>query len=229
MAPGDLGAKMLGQTPTTDPKSLIGRNMEVGIPELTGDRNKYYMKINVKIIRIEGKNCLTSFSGFECAREHLLRMVRKRNQKVESVFDVVTRDGWFLRIKPWTILNGNPPASAESGMRHFTKNFFNEFASKNTMGDLIRKIISTELQMRIKREGSKIYPVRFSEVARIKVLKSPGLKPSPPLAKTETKKESPEEAGQAREKKAARPKPKEEKKPASRKEEKPKTEKKSKK
>jgi len=215
-----MGARVLGQTPTTDPKSLLGRNLEVGIPDMTGDRSKHYMKITVKISNIEGKTCLTSFSGFECVREHLLRMVRKRNKKIESVFDVVTKDGWFLRMKPWTVLNGNPAAAVGNKMRIFTKNFLNEFASKNSIGEIIRKIISTEVQMRIKREGSKIYPVRFSEIARIKVLKSPEFKAAAPRPKPEEKPAEPvaeaKPAEKPKEKPAAeaRPeeKPKEEKK-----------------
>ncbi len=201
LAPRELGAKLLGQTPTTDPKSLVGRNMEVGVPDITGDRSKYYMKVNVRINKIEGKTCLTSFNGFECAREHLLRMVRKRNQKVENVFDVVTKDGWLLRIKPWTILNGKPAASVESKMRMFTMNFFNEFAKKNNTSDLIRKVISTEIQMRIKKEGSKIYPVRFSEVARIKVLRSPEFKVAKPKPE-----EKPKEKKEAKPEKKEKPK-----------------------
>lgn len=173
LAPRELGAKLLGQTPATDPKSLMGRVLEIGVPELTGDRSKYYMKLSVRINNIESRTCLTVFSGFECMREHLFRMVRKRNQKVENVVDVVTKDGWLLRVKPWAILNGKPSLTVNSRMRNFTTGFFNEFAKENTVNEFVRKVMSTEVQMRIKKEGSKIYPVRFCEIARIRVLNSP--------------------------------------------------------
>ena len=224
MAPKELGARVLGQTPTTDPKSLVGRNIEVGVPDITGDNSKYYMKVSVIISNIEGKTCLTSFNGFECMREHLLRMVRKRNQKVENVFDVVTKDGWLLRIKPWTILNGRPASTVANRMRLFTKNFFNEFASKNNMNDMVRKIFTTEIQMRIKREGSKIYPVRFSEVARIKVLRSPEFKAEKPKPSEKPKEEKPKETEPKEEKKEPKKEKKKEKKPE--KKEKPKESKK---
>jgi len=173
LAPREFGAKLVGQTPATDPESLIGRSMEVGVPDITGDNSKYYMKLAVRIMKVEGKTCLTSFGGLECTRDHLLRMVRKRNQKVESIVDVVTKDGWVLRIKPWTILNGKPVSNIETKIRHFAKSFFNDFANKSDMGELIRKVLTTEMQMMFKKSGSKIYPVRFSEIARIKVLSSP--------------------------------------------------------
>ncbi len=213
MAPRELGAKLLGQTPATDPKSLIGRTMEVGVPEITGDNSKYYMKVNVKITKIEGKTCLTSFNGVECTRDHLLRMVRKRNQKVESVVDVVTKDGWVLRVKPWTILNGKPVTKVETKMRHMVSNFFNDYASKNDMSEMVRKILTTEMQMMVKKSGSKIYPVRFSEIARIKVLKSPEFqiaKPKEEEAKeevTEKKEERPAKEKKAQKKKESKKKP----------------------
>ena len=209
MAPRELGARLLGQTPTTDPKLLIGRNMDVGVPEITGDNSKYYMKVKVRINKIEGKTCLTSFNGFECAREHLMRMVRKRNKKVENVFDVVTKDGWLLRIKPWTVLNGRPASTVENKMRLFMMKFLNEFARENNMNDMFRKIISTEVQMRIKREGSKIYPVRFSEIARIKVLRSPEFKSTKPEPE-EKKEPKPEEKPKEEKKEAKKPEKKEE-------------------
>jgi small subunit ribosomal protein S3Ae len=199
LAPRELGAKLLGQSPATDPKSLIGRTMEVGAPEITGDNSKYYMKIAVKIISIDGKTCLTSFNGLECTKDHLLRMVRKRNQKVESIVDVVTKDGWILRVKPWTILNGKPPATVETNMRHLVANFFNDFASKNNMSEVVRKALTTEMQMMLKKSGSKVYPIRFSEIARIKVLKSPEFQPAKqeqPAAETAVQEKPAEEKGE---------------------------------
>ena len=218
LAPRELGAKLLGQSPATDPKSLMGRNMEVGVPEITGDNSKYYMKVNVRITAIEGKTCLTSFNGLECTRDHLLRMVRKRNQKVESIVDVATTDGWTLRIKPWTILNGKPPSTVETKVRHLVANFFNDFASKSTMSEMVRKVLTTEMQMMLKKSGSKIYPVRFSEIARIKVLKSPefhAARPKPAEeAETVAEAAEAEPAEEAKEK----PAPKKERKKPGRKE-----------
>lgn len=213
MAPRELGAKLLGQTPATDPKSLIGRTMEVGVPEITGDNSKYYLKLNVRITKIEGKTCLTSFNGMECTRDHLLRMVRKRNQKVESVVDVITQDGWVLRVKPWTVLNGKPVATVETKMRKMVYDFFNDYASKNNMSEMVRKILTTEMQMMVKKAGSKLYPVRFSEIARIKVLKSPEFlvaKPKEEEGKEETaerREEKPVKEKKAAKKKESKKKP----------------------
>jgi len=212
LAPGDLGAKLIGQTPTTDPKTIINRNIEVSIAELTGDNRKQHMKIRLRINRIEGKTCLTSFNGLESAREHKMRMVRKRNQKVESIFNTSTKDGWFLKTKFLVILNGNTTTTIQTKVRHFVAKQVMELTGKSTMKELLRRIISTEVQMKIKKEGSKIYPIRFSEVARLKVLRSPEFTVSEPREKTreEKRKERTEKVKEEQKKEAE---PKEEKKP----------------
>lgn len=197
LAPKDMEAAVLGETPTTDPKTLVGRNIEFGAQDVLGRRAKNYMKMRAKITGIEGKTCLTAFNGFECTRDHLARMVRKRNRKVEGVFVAGTKDGWELRIKPCLILAGIPPADVGSKIRNFSRDFIAGFAGKNTMGNVIRKILSTELQMMLKKQASKIYPVRFSEIARIKVLRSPefDVKRSEEKAKGKPKKKA-EETGE---------------------------------
>lgn len=189
LSPSEFGAKIVGQTPTTDPKSLVGRTLEVGVPEITGDETKYYMKVGLRVTKIEGKTCFTSFNGMECTRDHLLRMVRKRNQKIEHIIDVVTKDGWLIRIKPWIILNGKPAKSVETEIRHMVSNFFNTFAKENDINALLKKIFTTEIQMTLRKMGSKLYPVRFSEISRIKVLKSPEFVVTKPKEETKESEE----------------------------------------
>lgn len=202
LAPGDLGAKLIGQTPTTDPKSILGRNINVSVAEITGDKKKYHMKVTLKINKIEGKTCLTSFNGFECMREHLMRMVRKRKQKVESIFDTNTKDGWFLKIKFLVMLNGNTTTTIQKRVREFVRKEITNLTRNSTMRDFLKRVLSTEVQMKIKKEGSKIYPIRFSEVARIKVMRSPKPQPAKPEVKGEEKPKKEEKTKKKTEEKA---------------------------
>lgn len=227
LAPSDLGASLIGQTPTTDPNSVVGRNIDVSIADVTGDNKKRHMKVHLRINKIEGKTCLTSFNGLECVREHLMRMVRKRNQKVETVFDTSTKDGWFLKTKFLVILNGNTTTTIQSRIRGFIVEQVMNFTKNNSMRDFLKKVISTEVQMKIKREGSKIYPVRFSEVARIKVIRSPEFTVTKPKEKPKEKKKEVKEEKSEKKKEEEKPKKetREEEKKEAKPEEKPKEEK----
>lgn len=208
LAPKELGGSILSQTPTTDPKIILGRKIEVGVPEILNDRTKYYMKLKFRVIRIEGKSAETTFNGFECIREHLLRIVRKGNQKVETILTTNTKDGWLIKIKSLVVLNGNTTTTIQKNVRLFIENYLKDEANKNIMNELLRKVMTTETQMVIKRRGSRIYPIRFSEIARIKVLRSPE---EPVKAKEEKPEEEAKEKPEEKPEEVEEEKPKEEK------------------
>ncbi|MBN2042539.1 MAG: hypothetical protein JW754_01915 [Candidatus Aenigmarchaeota archaeon] len=195
IAPENFAGIFLAQTPTTDPKNIMGRTIEVSVSEITGDRHRDNMKMKFVVERIEGKNAHTRFNGFESVREHVMRMVRKRNRKVQIIFDSVTKDGWLLKITALSILNGKTTTEIQKKSRRMMVDIINETTGSVTLNDLIRKIINTQLQMQIKKTVSKIYPVRFFEIEKIKVLRAGESKVTKEktLPKEENKEARPEE------------------------------------
>ena len=173
LAPDELGGVELVQTPSMDPKAVIGRNVVLPINEIMKDKlDKFYMKIRLKITTIEDHNAKTVFNGFECMREHIMRFIRKRSQKVEVIFNAKTKDGWLLRITYLGVLNRNVPETIEREFRRFVEKQISEYVKQHSVYEFVKDIVNSKIQMTIKKEGSKIYPVRFSEVEKIKVLKA---------------------------------------------------------
>jgi len=171
-APEELGKIFIAQTPATDPKTLLGRSVIVSVADILGDDSKYYMKIRFVVNKIDGKNLNTTFGGFECMREHVIRFVRKNMEKLEHIMPITTKDKHKLRIKSIIILNSKAANSVKKNVRQLTTKIIEDYASKYGIYEFLRRILTTEVQMRIKNEASKIYPVRFAEIEKIKVLKS---------------------------------------------------------
>jgi len=163
----------LAETPATDPKSVIGRNIEVSVAELLNDQKKYYMKLIFKLTDISGKTVYTRFNGFECTRDHVFRMVRKRTQKTEIIHYVNTKDGWKLQITMYVILNRNTTTTIQTTVRKKTIEIIENFAKNSEINDFVKAIVSGALQAKVKKECSKIYPVRISEVIKVEVIKTP--------------------------------------------------------
>jgi small subunit ribosomal protein S3Ae len=163
----------LAETPTTDPATLVGRNLEIGVSELMSQPAKYYMKVFFKITDVDSRNAYTRFNGYATTREYLYRVVRKRNQKVESVDTFLTRDGWKLQITSIAILNRNTNDAVQKKVRVAMVKHIEESAKKSGTDDLVKRIIEGSLQKEIRKIGSKIYPVRFCEIAKIEVAKAP--------------------------------------------------------
>jgi len=173
-SPDIFGKKFLSETPTTDPASLVGRVIEVGVPELTGDQNKYYMKVRFRVNGLDEKNANTEFYGVKCAKEHVFRMVRKGSQRVDITPTLDTKDGYKIRVGFIGVLNRNVETSLMRRFRHFALGHLEESASRMTLDDFVKNVLAGVIQRKIKKLGSKIYPVRFAEVLKIELKGRPG-------------------------------------------------------
>lgn len=170
LAPKIFGGNTIAETPTLDPKSLMGRIVDVNLADLTGKSSKFYINMRFKINGIEDKNALTLFNGYYCLREHLFRVVRKRSQKVKTINNVETKDNWKLQITTTIILNRNTNVTVQKKERKLIRDYLEDFAKKSSLEDFVKATINGIIQKHIRKTGSKIYPVRFSEIEKIEVL-----------------------------------------------------------
>ncbi|RKX98644.1 MAG: hypothetical protein DRP54_08070, partial [Spirochaetes bacterium] len=162
-----FGESAVAETPATDPKSVIGRNVSVSLSELLGEGSKEFMNLIFKIEKVSGRYAYTRFNGIVTVREYIARFVRKRVQKVETVDDFTTKDGWKIRVKTVTILNRNTETTIKKKMRAHIRSFLKEKIAKSTIEDVVRSVIAGNLQNNIRKSGNKIYPVRFFEISKI--------------------------------------------------------------
>jgi len=172
ISPPEFGSKILYQTPSTDPSSLVGRNINVPVSEVFGDRSKYFMWLKFKIADVKGTNANTIPNGFQCTSEYLSRMVRKRKDKIEITHIVKTKDGWKIRVKPVLIMTRNVSSSIRTSIRNSLSGFLDANTKKMTMNEITQEIIKGAFQMKIKKELSKTYPIRFTEIGKVKVLET---------------------------------------------------------
>ena len=174
-----FGERVIGDTPTTNPKNLIGRNMNVGLSELQGRHGRDFYRIMLIIDRVDEKAAYTRFNGYNALREHVTRIIRKRTQKVDSVMYLETKDKWKLQVSSMAVLNRNTEMSVRKLMRAHIEKCLVEKARNSSIDELVRDVVSANLQRSIKKSGTKIYPIRFFEVTKIEVKGVPQKKAEP--------------------------------------------------
>jgi small subunit ribosomal protein S3Ae len=164
-----FGERAIGETPATNPKTIVGRSIEVGFSEITGQQGKDFYRVSLVIDRIDKRNVYTRFGGYATLKEHVMRVVRKRTQKIQSILDVRTRDGWKLHINSVAILNRNTETAVKKKARAHIERSLRAAAEKSGIEELVKSVMNTSLQRGIKKSGSRVYPIRFFEVAGIRV------------------------------------------------------------
>ncbi len=83
------------------PDNLINRVTGVSLQDLTNDFRKSHITLFFKINKVEETNAFTQFVGHTLTSDYLRRMIRRRRSKIDGVYDVTTRDGAVLRVKPF--------------------------------------------------------------------------------------------------------------------------------
>ena len=169
-APELFGSRVIGETITSDPKTLVGRRMESGLMDLTGDFSRYHMKLEFQVTGVEGHNLNTRFIGHDILNDQIYRMVRRHTRRVDSIDIVRTKDGASIRMKSIAILLRRVNTSIKKTTRQKMSEIIQKTCSEMTLDDIIKAMISGQIQNAIGNELRKIYPVGGVEIRKSELI-----------------------------------------------------------
>ncbi len=129
------------------------------------------MRLKLRAEKPTESGVKTKFHSFFCVNEYVMRMGRKGLGKVTIYEDVETKDHWKLQVSVIVILNRRGNAEIKKKMRALASKILIEKAKDLDHGDFVKACMAGVFQMKIKKAGSKVYPVRFCEVIKIETTK----------------------------------------------------------
>ena len=215
VTPPSFDSITIADTLTDNPENLINRVTEVSLQELTNDFRKSHITLHFKINKITDSNANTQFVGHSLTSDYLRRMIRRRRSKIEGVYDVSTRDGAVVRIKPFATTDKRIQNSQRRVVRDAMKNTIFGIANKSTLSEFVKYILDGKIGSDIYKNCRKLYPVKRVEIFKTEVISQPTIVVE---EKKPKKKDEPSET----EEKVEKPKKKDEPKETKVKEEKPK-------
>jgi len=170
LAPKMFKEKVIGETPTGDSKTLLGRKLDVHMINLIDDLSKYYIKLYFKVDKIEGDKAYTVFDGLECLRDYISRMIRYGITRIDTNQTLKTKDGKSLRVKGIIIVSKKIKKNVEITLKSFVEEKIKKTVEENELDELLERLINDTLKNSIIKEGSKIYPMRAFEIRKVDVL-----------------------------------------------------------
>ncbi|MBI0583115.1 MAG: 30S ribosomal protein S3ae [Methanomassiliicoccus sp.] len=169
-APRMFNQVELGETPSSDPATIMGRNTEVTVHELTGDFSKMHIKIRFIVNDVRGLDAHTIFAGHDLTSDYVRRLTRRKRTKTDHVVDVRTKDGFLVRVKPMSITEQRIQAAQETAIRNIMTNTLNEQAANMTVSELVKAIITGDLSKDLSIAAKAIIPIKRIEVRKSEVL-----------------------------------------------------------
>ena len=233
LAPTLFDNAPISETLSDKPNNLIGRITEVSLQDITNDFRKAHIKLFFKIDKIQDGNAHTQFNGHTLTSDYLRRMIRRRKSRVDGVYDIETRDGAYLRVKPFAITEKRIQNSQKKLIRNVMKETITKEGKTKTLNEFLRDTLEGKTGSAIYKNCKKFYPVKRVEIYKTELKRLPTIeieerKPSKEteepkeaekkeVKKEETKEEKPKKEPEAKEEKKTE-------KPATKKKDKPKKE-----
>jgi len=213
LAPPAFDNVTIAETLADTSEGLINRVTGVSLQDMTNDFRKSHITLFFRINKVEATNAHTEFIGHTLTSDYLRRMIRRRKSKIDGVYDVTTRDGAILRVKPFATTDKRIQSSQKKVIREAMKKTIFDQAKTNVMSDFIKIILDGRMGSEIYKNCKKLYPVKRIEIYKTEVV-------SQPTIMIEEKKPKKEEKEKTKEPEKKVKKEKEVKEPETKKEEK---------
>jgi small subunit ribosomal protein S3Ae len=164
--------KRIGETLGEEEEHIVGRTYEMTQQEFDGDFTKMHVKVRFRVIECVGQDALTEFIGHSHQSDHVRMQIRRYRGKVDDVVDVVTQDGFLVRLKPLMITERRVKSSVKSAMRLAARDVILTQSARKTFAQLQKSLLGTEMEDEVSKAVRKVYPVRSAVIHKSQLLQS---------------------------------------------------------
>lgn len=194
LAPSLFNNVPVAETLSDSPETLIGRVTEVSLQDITNDFRKSHIKLLFSVDKIEQNTAHTQLKGHLLTSDYLRRMIRRRKSRVDGVFDVETRDGAILRVKPFAIAEKRIQSSQKKLIRDVMRNVITKEGKAKTLNSFIKDCIDGKIGSEIYKHCKVYYPVKRIEINKTEIIRLPTviIEDEKPPEKTEEEQKEPE-------------------------------------
>jgi small subunit ribosomal protein S3Ae len=173
LAPTLFNNVPVAETLAESPDHLMGRVTEVSLQDLTNDFRKSHIKLIFTVDKVEQNTAHTQLKGSMLTSDYLRRMIRRRKSRVDGVFNVETRDGALVTVKPFAIAEKRIQSSQKKLIRNVMSEVIAKEGKAKTLNAFIKDCLDGKIGSEIYKNCKIYYPVKRIEVNKTQVRRLP--------------------------------------------------------
>ncbi|PKK85118.1 MAG: 30S ribosomal protein S3ae [Thermoplasmata archaeon HGW-Thermoplasmata-1] len=173
LAPQTFARAVIAETLADEQEKLLGRVSEISMQDLTGDFKQMHIKLQFQVHEVNGSEANTRFVGHTMTSDYLRRQTRRNRSKIDGVFDVKTKDGSKVRVKPFAMTDRRIQSSQKTAIRKIMAEEISAEAANKTLGGFVKSMLDGTLANRIYKRTKEIYPLRRVEICKSEVMAAP--------------------------------------------------------
>jgi len=173
VAPSAFGNVEIGETPSGNPKNLVGRKVETTLYAISGDFNQIHVKLYFQINEVKGDKAYTHFSGHDFTRDYLRSLVRRGSSRIDGIFEVTTKDGHKIRVYAIAFPMRRAKTTQQAAIRDVMRTIISRRAKRLNFDAFIQECVLGKIGSDIYNKAKAIFPLRKSEIRKSKLLAQP--------------------------------------------------------
>ena len=161
---------LLGESRVTSPQDLLGKSVHVNLMALTNDPRKQSFNVRFLVKSVDGDTGVADLIEYQMGRAYVRRVVRKGTSRVDDSFVVRTKDNVHCLVKPLFVTKHHVNNKIATSLRKKVRELLARRVAQTTSSELFTSVIHNQLQMDLKRELKRIYPLTTSEIRVLEIL-----------------------------------------------------------
>ena len=171
IAPPSFNEKELGETPSAEPKKLVGRTIKVTLGELTEKRSQQYVGLTFQVHKVTGEHAYTTIIGHELQRGYIGRQARRMKSLVKAIFNVTTKDKQEVEVQVLCLARGGMDETQEKAVRKKIEEVVTAEAKKKAFEEFFQEVVFGKTSAEVFAKVKKIFPITRTEITKSKVKK----------------------------------------------------------
>ncbi len=166
-APKAISTEVIGSMPAADDKAVIGRIMKVSLSWITHNPNHAFTAIGLRITQANGNIANTEVDYFAQQYSYLHSLVKRRADAIYTYDVVKDKEGNAVTLKLLVTTRNRVARITKTDLRKAASEFVKSFVGGMNKEDLIKTLISSDLQAEGAKRLGMITPIAKVEIKKI--------------------------------------------------------------
>lgn len=160
---------MIGEIPANEDKAIIGRQIKIGLNNITKNPQQSYMNLYFKITSVNGDKAEANLVKMEILFSYIRTLVRKYKSVSLSVVNGKSSDNAGITIKPIIVTQRRDTRSKMAGIRKEAEEMLSSYIKSNDKDAIINSIIEGKLQQELFAKLKHITDLSKVEIKRLDI------------------------------------------------------------
>jgi ribosomal protein S3AE len=170
LAPRIFNNAYLGETHVFESRQMMGKGLTANLMNLTNDSKRQNININFEVIDVQNDKGITNIVGYFMVPSSVKRLIRRNIERIDMSFSCKTSDNKDLRVKPLMITRSATTGSVVAKIRKTARDFLVKHIANSTYDGLISNLVNHNIQSTLRKDLSKIYPLRICEIRSMELI-----------------------------------------------------------